>query len=109
MRVLMGLAAYNGVADWIEKVEQEYEKWGGEDYYLSQPPQNIFKRQILQAALRIGGPQLVGSILRIKNRIGKKSKINDELDKIPKYKKTMQTIIEKGESKMKKNRRFGKN
>lgn len=66
MRVLFGLCAQQGLTDWMEKVDQEYKKWGGGQYYLPQPPRNRLKKFFLQAALRIGGPHLVGKILRLR-------------------------------------------
>jgi hypothetical protein len=50
----------------MEKVDQEYKKWGGGQYSLPQPPRNRLKKFFLQAALRLGGPHLVGKILRLR-------------------------------------------
>ncbi|MCS3863257.1 glycosyltransferase involved in cell wall biosynthesis [Salinibacter ruber] len=95
MRVLMGLAAYNGVSDWIEKVEKEYKQWGGKGYYLPQPPESRLKRQILQAALHVGGIRLVGSILRIKRTVSKEKKFDESSKKVWNYKKTIRNIKKK--------------
>ncbi len=70
MRILIRLETHGGLTSWVRRVEQEYKEWGDRPYYLPQPPQNWFKRQLLETSLSLGGPGTVGFFLRLQSRIG---------------------------------------
>lgn len=68
MRILVKIETHGGLTNWACQVKQEYKEWG-EKYYLPQPPQNWFKRHLLEASISIGGPRTVGLLLRFQSRL----------------------------------------
>ncbi len=71
MRMAIKLEAHGGLVDWADRVKEAYKEWGGEEYYLPQPPQNSFKRMLLEWALSLGGPKAVGWLLNVQSKIGR--------------------------------------
>jgi glycosyltransferase involved in cell wall biosynthesis len=64
MRMLITLEARGGLSDWVPRIKNAYADWGGDAYYLPQPPQHPIKRRLLKTALSFGGPKAVGLLLR---------------------------------------------
>jgi glycosyltransferase involved in cell wall biosynthesis len=64
MRMLIKLEAQGGLSDWVTRIKDAYANWGGDVYYLPQPPQHPIKRRFLKTALSFGGPEAAGLLLR---------------------------------------------
>ncbi|MCS3703584.1 glycosyltransferase family 2 protein [Salinibacter ruber] len=69
MRILVRLEAHGGLTSLARRVEREYKEWGGRPYFLPQPPQNWFKRHLLETSLSVGGPKTVGLLLRFQSKL----------------------------------------
>jgi glycosyltransferase involved in cell wall biosynthesis len=69
MRMLIKLRVHGGLAEWVDQIKNAYARWGGSTYYLPQPPQNWFKRHLLETSLSVGGPKTVGLLLRFQSKL----------------------------------------
>ena len=56
MALLIGLSGVPDAKQLVPLLEDAYRLWGGQDFYISSPPRNAFKRRIAETVLKIGGP-----------------------------------------------------
>jgi glycosyltransferase involved in cell wall biosynthesis len=83
MRILLVLCSHGGLASWVERIKKAYANWGGEDYYLPQPPTNPVKRAVLEKLLTAGGPEAVGAVMRASHFVSSKMNRSPVVDDAP--------------------------
>ncbi|WP_233992649.1 hypothetical protein [Salinibacter altiplanensis] len=71
MRILIKMEAHGGLHEFVAQVKEAYADWGGDTYYLPQPPQHPIKKRILKTVLSFGGPKAVGLLLRSQSWVGR--------------------------------------
>jgi glycosyltransferase involved in cell wall biosynthesis len=57
-------------AEWIPILKDAYRSWGGQRYFIPNPPRNWAKRTAASAALRLGGPAALGRLLNLQRKSG---------------------------------------
>jgi hypothetical protein len=69
--MLIMLEAHGGLSEWVTQIKNAYVDWGGDTYYLPQPPQHLIKRRLLETTLSLGGTRAVGFVLRSQSWISR--------------------------------------
>jgi len=64
MTLMIGLSGVPEAAELMPFLQDAYRLWGGQGYYMSNPPRHPLKRLVAEAALKLGGPAALHWLLK---------------------------------------------
>jgi hypothetical protein len=75
MSLIIDLSIHDHNSEWLPRLKNEFRSWDGKHYFIPNTPRGKFNKILAQLALKTGGPELLGRLLKLRAVFPRNGKI----------------------------------